>query len=59
MKSIILGSLLIANLFIDAQGPSSKSSVSRHIPTEEKFKLDADKIFDRIVKIRERFARKS
>jgi hypothetical protein len=52
MKNIILSSLLMANLVADAQTPSTKSSVSKHISTEEKLKLDADKIFDRIVNIR-------
>jgi metal-dependent amidase/aminoacylase/carboxypeptidase family protein len=50
MKKYILISLLLVNVFVNAQNSLTKSSKGALI--EETFKLETDKIFDKIVKTR-------
>ena len=55
MKNIILISLMLTNLFANAQTLSTNSSKSKSVLTEENFKLETDNIFDKLVKIRRNF----
>jgi metal-dependent amidase/aminoacylase/carboxypeptidase family protein len=55
MKNIILISLMFANLFVNAQTSSINSSKNKSVSTEENFKIETDKIFDKLVKIRRDF----
>ncbi len=52
MKNIILICLLFANLLANAQTLTANSSEQKGIATEENFKLETDKIFDKLVETR-------
>jgi metal-dependent amidase/aminoacylase/carboxypeptidase family protein len=55
MKNIILTILIFAGLFANAQTSQTNSSKRKSISTEESFKLETDKVFEKIVKIRRNF----
>jgi metal-dependent amidase/aminoacylase/carboxypeptidase family protein len=52
MKNVILISLMFVNLFANAQTSPNKFSKSKLISIEENRKLDTDKIFEKIIKVR-------
>lgn len=52
MKNIILICLLFANLLANAQTLTANSSEQKGIATEENFKLETNKIFDKLVETR-------
>lgn len=52
MKTIILISLLFANIFVNAQTPTKNSSEGKNTSNEGNFKLETDKIFNKLVEVR-------
>ena len=55
MKNQILIGLMFVNLFVNAQTATTKSTRSSSSSVEENFKIETDKIFDKLVKIRRTF----
>ncbi len=55
MKNIILTILIFASLFANTQTSQTNSSKRKSISTEENFKLETDKVFEKLVRIRRNF----